>query len=50
MPKRINIQTVGVEYDESDPDGDQALRHRAAGGIEEVDRFGRGAFDIALRH
>ena len=21
MPKRINIQTVGVEYDESDPDG-----------------------------
>jgi len=21
MPKRINIQTVGVDYDESDPDG-----------------------------
>jgi uncharacterized cupin superfamily protein len=24
MPKRINIQTVGVEYDESDPDGFKA--------------------------
>jgi len=24
MPKRINIQTVGVDYDESDPDGFKA--------------------------